>query len=98
MLVGATKFSSSIMVVKELNEWLLEQNVECESSQLRVKWRNRGGRNVLILSTDPSIKQAVKELLEQRTGPVNPVIYHETYDYKFFSPSDEEDESITASS
>ena len=93
MLVGATKFSSSIMVVKELNEWLLEQNVECESSQLRVKWRNRGGRNVLILSTDPSIKQAVRELLEQRTGPVNPVIYHETYDYKFFSPSDEEDEA-----
>eukprot|EP00956_Cyclotella_meneghiniana_P015444 scaffold23702_cov53-Cyclotella_meneghiniana.AAC.4 len=93
MLVGATKYSNTIMVVKELNDWLLEQNLDCESSQLCVKWRNRSGRNVLILSTDPSIKQAVRELLEQRTDPLDPVNYHETYDYKFFSPSSEEDEA-----
>jgi hypothetical protein len=87
-MVGATLFTNTYKVVQELQDWLqTHQEFECEINQLKAKWRKRGGKNALILSTDPSIAEQVTTIIEQKWRTLEPTEFQEIYDYEFFSPS-----------
>jgi hypothetical protein len=91
-MVGPTSFTNTCKVVQELRDWLqTHQEFQCETNQLKAKWRKRGGRNALILSTDPSISEQVTNIIERKWSALEPTEFHEIYDYEFFTPNADKD-------
>ena len=92
-IVGATIFTNPVQVVKELQDWLqTHQEFECEANQLKVKWRKRRGKNLFILSTDPSIAEKVANIIKEKWKALEPTEFQEIYDYEFYSFSADKDE------
>jgi hypothetical protein len=96
IIIGATKYNDLIKTRREIVHLLKLENKTYENSQLELKWRKKTTddmtKHMLVISTDPSIHEAVVAFLSQRNRNLNPSEFQEMYDFRYHSPSRDEDE------
>jgi hypothetical protein len=96
IIIGATKYNDLAKAKREITHLLNLENKFYEVSQLELKWKKKSTddmtKYMLVLSTDPTIHEAVVTSLSQRNSNLNPSDFQETYDFRYHSPSCDEDE------